>query len=177
MSANNSMILTEVEEIKNESISALAKYINLYGLNLSEARLFSLMFLEDKAMTLDEMSKELGISKSSISTNIRELEELNMAEQTWRKGSRKDLYKVNKDLYDIFSSAFLDKWAVIIKKNRNAYKGILRDMDIIVSKIEDQQVERSLANYGKKINAILDFYNWVDEMFREMRERIDKINA
>jgi DNA-binding transcriptional regulator GbsR (MarR family) len=176
MSDNKSAILDEVEEIKNKTTVALAKHIHFYGLNLSESRLFSKMFLEDGPMTLDDMSKQLGMSKTSMSTGINSLEDAKMVEQTWKKGIRKDLYKAEENLYNIFSSSYLEKWFSVIKNNRKVFNAILNDINLVIDKIDDEQLVKSLQSYSKKINSILDFYNWLQTMFIEMKERIDSMD-
>src|SRR5690625_1207229 len=103
-----SKFLDEIEEIKNKATFALAKQINLYGLTLSESRLFSLMFLEATPMTLDDMSKSLGMSKTSMSTGIHSLQDAKMVEQTWKKGVRKDLYKAEENPYSTFANTYLE---------------------------------------------------------------------
>lgn len=177
MADNKSATMTEVEEIKNRATATLARHISLYGLNRSESRLFSLMFLENEPMTLDDMSQQLGMSKTTMSTGIRSLEDAKMVEQTWQRGIRKDLYKAEENLYNTFSSEYLGSWFSIIKNNKKIFKEILRDIDLIVDKIDDDNLKNSLLNYSNKINNVLDFYSWLKEVLVEMKERIENLNG
>lgn len=175
MSDNQLLIMNEVEEIKNKATAALAKQINFYGLNLSESRLFSLMFLEDAPMTLDEMSKQLGMSKTSMSTGIHSLQDAKMVEQTWKKGVRKDLYRAEENLFASFSNTYLEKWFSVINNNKKTFNSISRDIDSILNKVDDEELKVSLLSYSRKINGILDFYSCLEEMFREMKEKMDNM--
>ena len=177
MSNNNDVLLSEIEELKSKSTAALAKHINFYGLNFSESRLFSLMFLEDKPMTLDDMSYQLGMSKTSMSTGIRSLEDVEMVEQTWKRGIRKDLYKSDEDLYSTFSSVYLEKWFSLIKNNRKTFNMILRDIKSIITKVDYEELELSLNSYSNNINSILQFYNWLESMLLEMKKKIDDMDS
>ena len=67
--------------------SALLGMINKAG-----GQIFALLFLSDEPLSLDEISKRLGISKSNVSINIRLLEDFNLVRKVWIKGSRKDYY-------------------------------------------------------------------------------------
>ncbi|WP_353626298.1 hypothetical protein [Bacillus sp. JCM 19041] len=46
------------------------------------------------------------MSKTSMSTGIRQLAEANMAKKVWRKGVRKDLYTGEEDWYESFVAIF-----------------------------------------------------------------------
>lgn len=67
--------------------SALLGMINRAG-----GQIYALLFLSDEPLSLDEISKRLGISKSNVSINIRLLEDMNLVRKVWVKGSRKDYY-------------------------------------------------------------------------------------
>lgn len=67
--------------------SALLGMINRAG-----GQIYALLFLSDEPLSLDEISKKLGISKSNVSINIRMLEDFNLVRKVWVKGSRKDYY-------------------------------------------------------------------------------------
>lgn len=67
--------------------SALLGMINKAG-----GQIYALLFLSDEPLSLDEISKRLGISKSNVSINIRMLEDFNLVRKVWVKGSRKDYY-------------------------------------------------------------------------------------
>lgn len=176
MSEYRSKIANQVEEIKNKATAALAKQINFYGLNLSESRLFSLMFLEDSPMTLDEMSGQLGMSKTSMSTGIHSLQDAKMVEQTWRKGVRKDLYKAEENLYSSFSNTYLEKWFSVIGNNKKIFNSISRDIATLLDKVEEDDLRESLVSYSLKIGEVLQFYTWLESMFRDMRDSIDKMD-
>ncbi len=67
--------------------SALLGMINKAG-----GQIYALLFLSDEPLSLDEISKRLGISKSNVSINIRLLEDFSLVRKVWVKGSRKDYY-------------------------------------------------------------------------------------
>lgn len=174
MTQNDVQIINEIEEIKNEAIFTLAKLIHLYGLTLSESRLFSIMFLENNPMTLDEMSQSLGMSKTSMSTGVRSLLDAQMVERTWKKGIRKDLYMVEEDLYKTFSNAFIDQWHSVIQHNTKTFSEISKQIGSLSSKIQDADLQASIAQYSHKVENIIDFYKWLAEIFKEIQVKIEE---
>lgn len=173
MSTNENQIINEFEEIKNESIFTLSKLINLYGLSLSESRLYSILFLENSPMTLDEMSQSLGMSKTSMSTGVRSLLDTQMVEKTWKKGIRKDLYIVEEDLYKAFSNSFIDQWHSAINHHMKTLKEISNQLSDLSDKNSDLDLQKTISQYSQKINMIIDFYKWLLNTLKVLQENID----
>ena len=70
----------------------------------------ALMFFQNRPLTLDDMTEELGMSKTSMSTSVRALSDSKLVERAWERGVRKDLYQVNDDWYQSFIDMFSIKW-------------------------------------------------------------------
>ena len=62
-----------------------------------EGRIFALLYLQDRPLSLDEIAAELEQSKSHISVNIRRLAEWHLVRRVTRPGSRKDNYEAATD--------------------------------------------------------------------------------
>src|SRR6478735_4038550 len=91
-----------LQHIRETFIHELSTNLHLYGMNESTGRLYGALLFEENALTLDQMSDHLGMSKTSMSTSIRQLTEANMARKVWQKGVRKDLYTSEDDWYNSF---------------------------------------------------------------------------
>ena len=68
------------------------------------AKLYCLLYLHAKPLSLDEMAESLGVSKGNVSLNIRELENWGAVKKVWVKGSRKDFYEADMDIKKILAS-------------------------------------------------------------------------
>lgn len=55
-------------------------------------QIYALLFISEEPLSLDDISDQLGVSKSNVSVNIRMLEDYNLVRKVWVKGSRKDYY-------------------------------------------------------------------------------------
>jgi len=84
--------------------SALLGMINKAG-----GQIYALLFLSDEPLSLDEISKQLQISKSNVSINIRMLEDYNLVRKVWVKGSRKDYYAAERVYPKKVLGDFLEK--------------------------------------------------------------------
>lgn len=68
------------------------------GLPRIAGRIFGLLLVTPGSCSLDDLALSLGVSKGSVSTDARRLEQLGFLERTSRPGDRRDYYRVSDDL-------------------------------------------------------------------------------
>ncbi|MDW0108745.1 GbsR/MarR family transcriptional regulator [Sporosarcina aquimarina] len=155
----------KLEKSRKRITESIAQNIHLYGLPPSAGRQFGMMFFENRPLTLDDMSAELGMSKTSMSTSIRTLSEAKLVERVWERGVRKDLYEAKDDWYQIFIDMFTVKWrravslhTAAIRKSLNELKDLKRDEGISTELLAevDSDIE--------KLEYIREYYNWLDRL-------------
>src|SRR5699024_8223731 len=83
-------------------IDAIAETMDLYAVTPAAGRLYATMQFEDQ-MNLDEMREELGMSKPSMSTSVRKLQEIDMVKKKFQRGSRKHTYVAEKNYFNTFT--------------------------------------------------------------------------
>ena len=118
-----------LDKARERIIETIAQNIHLYGLTPSAGRQYGTMFFHDEPMTLDDMTEELGMSKTSMSTSVRALADLKLVERAWVRGVRKDLYQVKDDWYQSFINLFSIKWRRSISHHTVALKKSLRELE------------------------------------------------
>ncbi|QDP42105.1 transcriptional regulator [Radiobacillus deserti] len=131
----------------------------MFDLSPSEAKLFSLLYIEGKPMTLDEMADWLGKSKTSVSNGIRSLLDLNLVERVWIKGIRKDLYQAEDNLYHKFMSNFIHKWLEAMKRQKNSLMEINKDLSNIKNKHE----------LPDRLKSMIDFHHNLEKTFKGLK--------
>jgi DNA-binding transcriptional regulator GbsR (MarR family) len=62
-------------------------------------RIVGLLLCSAEAMTVDEMSERLEVSKSPVNQIARRLEELNLIRRVWIKGDRRHFYQIADDVF------------------------------------------------------------------------------
>lgn len=65
------------------------------GLPRIAGRIFALALISEQALSLDEISAQLGVSKASVSNDTRLLERMGFIERVSQPGDRKDYYQSN----------------------------------------------------------------------------------
>ena len=75
-------------------IERMGLAIERLGLTRTFGRLFGLLLVAERPLSLDEMVDRLHVSKASVSTNARDCEELGLARRVGVRGDRKDYYEI-----------------------------------------------------------------------------------
>ena len=69
------------------------------GFSRIAGRIFGLLLLSDTELSLDEIAERLMVSRASVSTEARRLQDHGVVERTSRPGDRKDYYHIADDHY------------------------------------------------------------------------------
>jgi DNA-binding transcriptional regulator GbsR (MarR family) len=80
------------------------------GLPRIAGRIFGLLLVSEDARSLDELAGELRVSKGSVSTDARLLEQRGVVERISRPGDRRDYYRVQPDLFSHTMAQRLTRW-------------------------------------------------------------------
>jgi DNA-binding transcriptional regulator GbsR (MarR family) len=134
----------------------------LFGMQPTVMRLMSVMYYYEKPMTLDDMTVLLGMSKASMSNAVRELAEIGLVQKVWKKGERKDIYKVEEDNYESFIKYFSHHWSKLLTPKSTSIKKSINEL-IELKKQEDME-EETLLLINKdldKLYAGLEYLDWL----------------
>jgi DNA-binding transcriptional regulator GbsR (MarR family) len=80
------------------------------GLPRIAGRIFGLLLISEGARSLDDLAGELRVSKGSVSTNTRLLEQRGILERICRPADRRDYYRVPADLFRHTMTQRLARW-------------------------------------------------------------------
>jgi DNA-binding transcriptional regulator GbsR (MarR family) len=64
------------------------------GLPRTAGRIFGFLLLQPEPCSLDDLAAGLGVSKASVSTDSRRLEQIGFVERSGRPGDRRDYYAI-----------------------------------------------------------------------------------
>ena len=80
------------------------------GLPRIAGRIFGLLLVSEDPHSLDDLAAELRVSKGSVSTNARLLEQRGLLERVCRPADRRDYYSVPPDLFVHTMAQRLARW-------------------------------------------------------------------
>jgi len=136
-------------------IERMGLAIERMGLSRTFGRLFGLLMLADRPLSLDEMVERLDVSKASVSTNARACEELGLARRVGVRGDRKDYYEIAPRAFEQVTA----KRVVAI----HAMAGLAAEGLVAVG--DDPSPARD------RLTEMLDFYIFMGEQIEELLER------
>lgn len=155
-------------KVRKRVIEAIGRNMDLYGVSLSTGHLYGLLFFADKPMTLDEMGKEMKMSKTSMSTGVRTLLDLKMVNKVWEKGSRKDLYEVEYDWYQTFTDFFAIKWRKAVESNILVLRRSIEELTKAMAAEVDELLRKVLEEDIRKMKESVKYYEWLDRLIDAM---------
>jgi DNA-binding transcriptional regulator GbsR (MarR family) len=105
------------EKIKEEMLQDFANAYRAFGLSKLMGRVVALLIYSPEPLSLDDIAKNLGMSKGPISQITRRLSDRHLLRKVWVPGDRKDYYEIEPDL---FENAFRNNLMLIQKNTRIA---------------------------------------------------------
>lgn len=152
------------EHITDKIMQEFAKTLEMFDLSPSEARLFAYLYISEKALTLDEMAAALGKSKTSMSTNIRSLSDLNLVTRVWKKGVRKDHYQANPQLFKTFMNAYISRWVDATSHQKQS----LNEINLFLDEHKNAYSSAELMTIEDRLEDIIDFHHRIEGLFKEI---------
>ncbi|MFD1136108.1 GbsR/MarR family transcriptional regulator [Paenibacillus urinalis] len=155
--------------IRKRVIQTVGKNMDLYGLSSSSGHLYGLLFFADKPMTLDDMGREMEMSKTSMSTGVRNLLDMKMVNKVWSKGSRKDQYEVEYDWHQTFTDYFAIKWRKAAESNLLSFKKAIEEIErMLRANQDDEPLKEVLVQDMEKMKAAVAYYKWLNRLIDTM---------
>src|SRR5690625_1266867 len=167
--SRNDKALQTIEQAEDNVISAIAETMDLYGVTPSIGQLYGTMYFKEE-MTLDEMRDELGMSKPSMSTGVRKLQEIDMVKKVIQRGSRKHNYIAEKNFFNSYISFLCQMWEQEAKANLQAIK---ESQILLVEIMEDKEISTIIKEDAEKKHHQLEeskkYYHWLEQLVKSVR--------
>ncbi|MFC3886480.1 choline uptake/conversion transcriptional regulator CudC [Bacillus songklensis] len=155
-----------IEEAKKLVIDSIAETMDLYGVTRSVGTLYGTMYFEED-MSLDEMREELGMSKPSMSSGVKKLQEFNMVKNTFRKGSRKHTFIAEKDFFRFFKNFFSKKWEREVVINLEAVQRAQAKLQSVMdSKDVSDDIKQQAFIIFDQLEESKTYYHWLKKLVK-----------
>lgn len=157
--------LERIKDVEDQFVEKIADNMHTYGVSTTVGRVLGIIYMNRKAMTLDELSQATGMSKTRMSQVVREMVDLNIAEKVLQKGVRKDLYNVEQDYYQTFIALFTSNWQKAFNKNRMFVKKLTAELEeILENENMDEETEEKINLLLKETKEWTDYYQWLTRL-------------
>jgi DNA-binding transcriptional regulator GbsR (MarR family) len=109
------------------------------GLPRIAGRIFGLLLVSEDARSLDDLAHELMVSKGSISTNARMLEQRAVLERISLPGDRRDYYRVPPDHFSHTMAQRVARWQRFHEAIGEARTSLLIRSPEVLERLEEYQ--------------------------------------
>lgn len=75
-----------------------------WGINRTVGQIYALLFITARALTADEITDRLGVSRSNVSMGLKELSSWRLVRLSHQPGDRRDFYTAPEDVWAIFKT-------------------------------------------------------------------------
>ncbi len=103
MKTNSSII----DEALWQMIDAGGRTAETFGLSRLLGQIYTLLYLRDMPLSLDQIIAELSVSKASVSIACRQLQTFGAVRRITQKGNRRDFYEAVQDFRGLLQNGLL----------------------------------------------------------------------
>ncbi len=130
-------LANDLQIVHDSMLDGLGQLADYFGFNKVLGQLYGSLLLSAEPLSLDDMMSRLGISKASVSTNMRSLEHMGMVRQVWVRGGsgRRKYYQAETDFWQIFSNFLsgrelrdVERALNVMEENRQRISSALVDL-------------------------------------------------
>ncbi len=149
----------EFVEAKEKFISTWGSLGTLWGINKAMAQIQALLFVSTDPLSMEDIMKELKISRGNTSMNLRNLMDWGIVTKVLISGERREFFTTEKDVQEL---------AKIIAKERSRreIKPVIKVLEE-VSSIEDDGSQQTLELI-KQTKALKELANDMDTLMNKL---------
>lgn len=150
--------ITKAKENFNQGVSRIA---NFWGFPKAMGAIFGAVYLSPEPMTLDELVKQVGVSKGAVSTNIRNLERLGVVHKQVKLGDRKDYYTAETDFWKIVKG-------ILREREKNEFNlailSVGESIKIIENNMDNIEDFREALFFKERMLTLKQFFDSLDTL-------------
>lgn len=105
------------------------------------------------------------MSKPSMSTGVKKLQDLNVVKKTFHRGIRKHTFVAEKDFFKFFTNFFPPKWEREVQVNVSAIEEAQADLQEVLQK---ETLSEEMKNEARRLYEQLEsskaYYDWLKRL-------------
>lgn len=159
--------------VHDSMLDGLGQLSDYFGFSKVMGQLYAALLLSSEPLSLDDMVDRLGISKASVSMNMRTLEHMGMVRQVWLRGKsgRRKYYEAETDFVQIITNILsgremrdVDRALNVMEENKALLNASIEDMD------EEDRKQAEL--YLERISQMHTMFRFAQLVITSILERV-----
>lgn len=132
-----------------------------WGINRTMAQLHALLLVSGEDLTMDEMIDRLHISRGNASMNLRDLTEWGVIQRYRRPGDRKDIYRTDGDIVQMFTR-------VVRERKRREIDPTVAAIRDCLAMIPESDASEQAEIVRKRLTILIEIFEIIDHVFAEV---------
>lgn len=179
--SKSEQLTNDLQIVHDSMLDGLGQLADYFGFSSVMGQLFGTLLLSAEPLSLDDMTARLGMSKASVSTNMRSLERMGMVRQVWVRGGsgRRKYYQAETDFWQIFSNILsgrelrdVERALAVMEENRQRISGTIDDLPY-----DEQLLARLYLDRIAQIQALFRFAQLIINSVLNQVKSIDVSNV
>lgn len=168
----------DLRVVHDSMLDGLGQLADYFGFSKIMGQLYGTLLLSVEPLCLDDMMTRLGISKASVSMNMRSLEHMGMVRQVWVRGGngRRKYYEAETDFWQIFSNVVSGREMRDVERALSVMED---NKSLIATSIEDMSDEdKELAEvYLKRITEMQGLFRFAQLIINSILNQVNNIDV
>jgi DNA-binding transcriptional regulator GbsR (MarR family) len=131
-----------------------------WGINRSMAQIHALLYLSEHPLHAEQITEQLSLSRSNVSTSLRELQAWGIVRVVHQIGDRRDHFYAVADVWEMFLT-------ILDQRKRREVDPTVEMLRHCVAQYEAAHGEDSFAN--KRMRELLELLQQLDTWYQRMR--------
>ncbi len=141
--------------IKQNFVEGLSSMSQFWGFPKGMGAIFAVLYLAPAPLSLDEVVEQSGLTKGSISTNVRALARMGLIHPVTRLGDRKDYYEAETDFYKAIR-------AVLKERQNSEFDRAVDSVKVTLTRLEAGESTPERQFLTERVRALNSFFSAFD---------------
>lgn len=151
----------ELAAARDNFIQGISRITNFWGFPKAMGAIYASIYLSPQPITLDEICKQVGVTKGAVSTNIRNLERLGLVHKQIKVGDRKDYYTAETDFWHTVKG-------ILREREKNEFDIAIRSVGQSLEMVKNTKLDKTeieLADfYKERMMMLKSFFDSLDNL-------------
>jgi len=112
-----------------EICQIIGRMMELWGFPKNLGRIWTLLYLQDNALSAAEIAEQLSISRGSASMALQELLRWGVVRKSWKPGERKDFFEAEENVPKMVLRVLNERELPAINEAIDALRAVLRGIE------------------------------------------------
>ena len=148
----------KLDRLRDDFIARMGVIASNDGMPRMSGQVFAMLVFEGEEVAFGDLAKRLSVSRATISTSIRLLEERGLIRRINKAGDRQDYFQLADDAY-----AAMTKFALAGTRRSQA------EIDDTIEKLPEEA-----QDVGARLEAFASFYNAISAALEDAIPRVTK---